>query len=93
MSEKALDPIRKLPLIETRPEHFLSVIRDGTVSTNIFLRRLHSFAVGMKWLPWPVLTARQWPRVRDRFDLLLPVAAGPEGVGQPRTERGITRSA
>jgi len=64
MSEKALDPIRDVPLIETRPEQFLTVIQDGTVSTNIFLRRLHGFAVGMKWLPWPVLTSRQWPRVR-----------------------------
>jgi len=64
VSEKALDPLRELALIETRPEHFLNVIRDGTVSTNIFLRRLHGFAVGMKWLPWPVLTPRQWPRVR-----------------------------
>jgi integrase len=64
MSEKALDPIRKVPLIETRPEHFLNVIQGGTVSTNIFLRRLHGFAVGMKWLPWPVLTSRQWPRVK-----------------------------
>jgi integrase len=64
MSEQALDPIRQVVLIETRPEHFLNVIRDGTVSTNIFLRRLHGFAVGMKWLPWPVLTSRQWPRVR-----------------------------
>lgn len=64
MSEKALDPIRKVPLIETRSEHFLNVIQGGTVSTNIFLRRLHGFAVGMKWLPWPVLTPRQWPRVK-----------------------------
>jgi len=64
VSEKSLDPIREVALIETRPEHFLNVIRDGTVSTNIFLRRLHGFAVGMKWLPWPVLTSRQWPRVR-----------------------------
>ena len=64
MSEKALDPIRQVALIETRPEHILNVIQGGTVSTNIFLRRLHGFAVGMKWLPWPVLTSRQWPRVR-----------------------------
>jgi len=27
MSEKKLDPIRELPLIDTRPEHFLDVIR------------------------------------------------------------------
>ena len=60
LSEKALDPIRDVPLIETRPEHFLTVMQDGTVSTNIFLRRLHGFALGMKWLPWPILTSRQW---------------------------------
>ena len=64
MSEKALDPIRDVPLIETRPEHFLTVMQEGTVSTNIFLRRLHGFALGMKWLPWPVLTSRQWPRIK-----------------------------
>lgn len=64
ISEKALDPIRKLSLIETRPEHFLEVMLNGTVSTNVFLRRLQSYAVGMKWLPWPVLTSRQWPRAR-----------------------------
>src|SRR6185503_6065996 len=30
----------------------------------IFLRRLHGFAVSMKWLPWPILMPRQWPRIR-----------------------------
>ena len=64
MSEKALDPIRDAPLIETRPEHFLTLMQDGTVSTNIFLRRRHGFALGMKRLPWPVLTSRQWPHAR-----------------------------
>ena len=64
MSEKKLDPIQELPLIETRPEHFLDVIREDTSSTNIFLRRLHGLAAGMKWLPWLVLTSRQWPRVK-----------------------------
>ena len=51
ISEKKLDQIRELPLIETRPEHFLDVIREDTASTNIFLRRLHGLAVGVKWLP------------------------------------------
>src|SRR6185503_20406565 len=41
MAEKALDPLRELPLLETRPEHLLDAIQKGTVSTNIFLRRLH----------------------------------------------------
>ena len=47
--------LRSLPLLQTRPEHLLGAIERGTVSTNIFLRRLHSFALKMGWLPWPIL--------------------------------------
>ena len=61
VKEKALDPLRPLPVVQTRPEHFLQVIESGTTSTNVFLRRLQSFAIDMTWLPWPVLTKRQWP--------------------------------
>jgi hypothetical protein len=25
----------------------------GKVPTNVYLRRLHNFALDMKWLPWP----------------------------------------
>ena len=59
VSEKALDPLRSLPLLETRPEHLLDAIQRGTVSTNSILRRLHNFAVRMRWLPWPILMAGQ----------------------------------
>ena len=62
--EKPLDGLRKLPLLETRPHHLLQVVENGTRSTNIFMRRLHAFAVSLGWLPWPVLSPRQWPRVR-----------------------------
>jgi len=64
ISEKALNPLRDLTLLETRPEHLLDAIQNGTVSTNMILRRLHSFAVRMRWLPWPILVSRQWPRIR-----------------------------
>jgi len=59
ISEKALDSLRDLRLLETRPEHLLNAIQNGTVSTNMILRRLHSFAVRMRWLPWPILVSRQ----------------------------------
>jgi integrase len=36
----------------------------GTVSTNVYLRRLHNFCVDMNWLPWPLLPKRQWPTIR-----------------------------
>jgi integrase len=63
-NESAFDSIRSVVIVETRPETILKVIHSGTVSTNIFMRRLHSFALGMGWLPWPIISYKQWPRIR-----------------------------
>jgi hypothetical protein len=63
VKDKAMDTIRDLPMLQTRSEHFLRVLEAGKVSTNVFLRRLHNFAMDMSWLPWPVLAKRQWPKV------------------------------
>src|SRR4051812_36447086 len=54
------DTIRKLTLLQTRAEDFLEVLQSGTISTNIFLRRLHNFALDMNWLPVPILPRKQW---------------------------------
>ena len=62
--DKAFDVIRRLPILETRPEHFVRVLELGTVATNVYLRRLHNFTLAVSWLPWPVLNKQQWPRVR-----------------------------
>src|SRR5438874_13787706 len=32
MEDKAFDPLRQLPVLETRPEHFVRVLQAGTVS-------------------------------------------------------------
>lgn len=64
--QKALDSLRSLRVMETRPEHFLDVLAAGTVATNVYLRRIHQFAISMTWLPWPVLAKRQWPAIRYR---------------------------
>ena len=63
VKDKAYDLIRDLPILETQAEHFLKVLHTGTVSTNVFLRRIHNFALDMGWLPWPVIVKRQWPRL------------------------------
>lgn len=62
-SDEAFDAIKKVPLLETKAEQFLRVLQKGTVATNVFLRRLHNFALDMSWLPWPVLPKKQWPPV------------------------------
>ena len=64
ITQKPFDQIRKLTLIETRAEHFLSVLAAGTVSTNIFLRRIHNFALDMNWLLAPLILRRQWPKIQ-----------------------------
>ena len=64
MKDKAFDLIRNLPILETHSAHFLKVLELGTVSTNVYLRRIHNFALDMNWLPWSVLPKRQWPKVR-----------------------------
>jgi len=63
-NEKVFEALRSLIVVETRPETILKVIQGGTISTNIFMRRLHSFALGMGWLPWPIISYKQWPRIR-----------------------------
>jgi len=63
-ADRALAPLWKMVIVETRPEHFLSIVSKGTVSTNVYLRRLHSFALDMGFLPWPLLHKRQWPRIK-----------------------------
>ena len=62
--DKAYDTIRHVPLLETRPEHFLRVMESGTVSTNMYLRRLQNLALDMNWLPWSVLPKKRWPVVK-----------------------------
>jgi hypothetical protein len=63
MKDPAFHHIRNLPILETQRTHFMRVLEQGRVSTNIFLRRLHNFAMGVNWLPWPVLAKRGWPKI------------------------------
>ena len=62
--DAAFDLLRNRRLLETTAEHFLEVLKRGTVSTNVYLRRLHNYAIGMHWLPWPILAYAQWPRLK-----------------------------
>ena len=59
--DKAFDLIRNRKVVETTAEHFLAVLAGGSVATNLYLRRTHCFAIGMHWLPWPILPKLHWP--------------------------------
>jgi integrase len=62
--QPALAPLLERRLLDTRADHLLAVLKAGTVSTNIFLRRIHNFALDMGWLTVPALHKRQWPKTR-----------------------------
>jgi integrase len=62
--DAAFDLIRNRKVVETPAELFLAVLTTGSVSTNVYLRRAHNYALGMNWLPWPVLPKLHWPAVR-----------------------------
>ena len=64
IKDSAFDALRNRKLIETTAEQFSAVLRAGTVSTNVYLRRFHNYALAMHWLPWPVLPRLHWPTVK-----------------------------
>jgi integrase len=64
IKDKAFDSIRHRKVVETSAEHFLAVLKAGSISTNVYLRRVHNYALGISWLPWPVLPRLQWPPVK-----------------------------
>lgn len=63
IQNKDYDPIRKLRLVETRPDDFDKVLKSVKSSTNVYLRRIHNFALGMDWLLKSVIPRREWPKV------------------------------
>lgn len=62
--QKAFDLIRHRVILQSQPEHLLACLKEGTVSTNIHLRKLHNFCLGMGWITRPILPKRLWPFVR-----------------------------
>jgi integrase len=63
VKDRAFDSFRDLPLIKTPAELFLEALHKGSVSTNVFLRRIHNFALDMDWIPKAIIPKRQWPKI------------------------------
>jgi hypothetical protein len=61
--DKALRSLWRMKVVETRADQMLMLVNKGTVSTNVYLRRLHNYAFDMNWLPWPIVPKRRWPKI------------------------------
>jgi integrase len=66
VKQSAFDLIRHRVILQTQPEHLLACLKAGTVSTNVHLRKLHNFCLGMGWITHPILPKRLWPAVRHQ---------------------------
>lgn len=66
LKDPALELITDRILVETQPTEFLKVLRVGTVSTNVYLRRLQNHAVDLDWLPKRVLPKKLFPKVKHK---------------------------
>jgi len=86
--DKAFALMWERVIVETSAEILLRVLRVGTVSTNVFLRRLHNFCLDMSWLPWPIIPKKQWPPVRHKEKRAITVAEHQAIIArEPNAER------
>jgi len=60
---KSFAPIWNLIVSNTTAEDFMKVLASGQNSANMYLRRLHNYALDMNWLLAPVIAKRAWPKV------------------------------
>jgi integrase len=63
LKDPAFIHIRKKVVITTLSDDFMAVLRAGTVSTNVYLRRLQNHCLDMGWLPVPILPKKKFPKI------------------------------
>ena len=64
LNSAAFATLRQKKIIDTTPDDLRAVLADNKPSTNHFLRRMHNLAVGLGWLPWPIIPAKMWPAIQ-----------------------------
>ncbi len=53
-------------LIETTADDFFEALKLGSNSTIAFLQTLHNDALGMGWIPSPILPRKLWPKMQKK---------------------------
>lgn len=66
IKDSALHFIKAKVVVTTLPDDFTSVLRAGTVSTNVYLRRLQNHCLDMGWLPVPILPKKKFPKIKHK---------------------------
>lgn len=66
LKDPALHFIKDKVVVCTLAEDFLAVLRAGTDSTNVYLRRIQNHCLDMGWLPVPVLPKKKFPKIKHK---------------------------
>lgn len=53
-------------LIETTADDLFAALKLGSASTIAFLQTMHNDAVGMGWIPSPILPRKLWPKMQKK---------------------------
>lgn len=64
IKSKSFASLRNKKLLETTSADLMGVLNKGNLSTHHFLRRFHNFALGMGWIPLPILAPKLWPKMK-----------------------------
>ena len=71
---KPMQFLRDKKLVETTADDFFHAISIGTNSTVAFLQTLHNDALGMGWIPSPILPRKRWPKTTKKLRRALTAA-------------------
>jgi integrase len=63
---KPMQFLRSKRLIETTADDFFQALNLGTNSTIAFLQTMHNDALGMGWIPAPILPRKLWPKMNKK---------------------------
>ena len=66
VSHRHFDRIRSRRILDTTADDFLSILKVGGVMVQTSLHCLQSLALGLNWLPWPILPNKLWPVHRSK---------------------------
>jgi len=64
--DTAFDRIRNRVVVTTQAADLKAVLRKGTISTNVYLRRLQNHCIDMGWLAARILPKKQFPKIKHK---------------------------
>jgi integrase len=63
---KPMQFLKPKRLIETTADDLFHAMKLGSNSTVAFLQTMHNDALGMGWIPSPILPRKMWPKIRKK---------------------------